>query len=110
MEQKFERRPWLLPVVLALLTIIFLKPVILPASGDQGLDGADFQGMFYPLQQFVSQTIHAGELPLWNPHEFIGHPLADNPQLALFFPSSLFILLVGVVRGFNLSIAFHPWF
>ncbi len=88
MEQTFERRPWLLPVVLALLTIIFLKPVILPASGDQGLDGADFQGMFYPLQTYVSQTIHTGELPLWNPHEFIGHPVADNPQSALFYPAT----------------------
>src|SRR5258708_23052088 len=100
MEQKFERRPWLLPVVLALLTIIFLKPVILPASGDQGLDGADFQGMFYPLQQFVSQTIHAGELPLWNPPEVIGPPVGVYPPFGLFFPLSLFFLLVFLRRGF----------
>ena len=30
MEQAFERRPWLLPLSLAILTLIFLRPVIIP--------------------------------------------------------------------------------
>src|SRR5664279_4398468 len=110
MEQTFERRPWLLPVVLALLTLLFLRPVILPASTNQGLDGEDFQTLWYPLQQVISQSIHAGQPPLWNPHEFIGHPIGDNPQSALFYPATWFMWLVGVVRGLNLSIAFHVWF
>lgn len=109
MEQLFERRPWLLPVTLAILTILFLKVVILPPGPDQALDAKDLQSMFYPLHQYILQTLQSGELPLWNPHQFIGHPIIGNPHAALFYPATWFMWLIGVVRGMNLSMVFHAW-
>ncbi|MEP7290032.1 MAG: hypothetical protein ABI947_30155, partial [Chloroflexota bacterium] len=101
MEKAFERRPWLVPVVLALLTIIFLKQVIFPLPG-YALDGADLRTMFYPLHGYIRQTLLSGELPLWNPHIYIGHPIVGNPHAALFYPATWFMWLVGVERGMNL--------
>src|SRR5947207_3170922 len=109
MEQAFERRPWLLPLALALLTIVFLRPVVIPPAPGQVLDGGDLDGVFYPLQQYIRQTVQSGELPLWNPHQFIGHPIAGNPQTALFYPATWFVWLVGVERGINLVLVFHTW-
>ncbi|MCC7447132.1 MAG: YfhO family protein [Anaerolineae bacterium] len=109
MEHTFERRPWLLPVVLALLTVILLKPVIVPPGPDQALDSNDLPAQFYPFYTFVRQSLQAGELPLWNPHQFIGYPVAGNPQIGLFYPATWLTWLVGVARGLNLSLAFHTW-
>ncbi len=110
MEHTFERRPWLVPVVLALLTIVLLKPVIIPSGPNQALDSNDLPAQFYPLYTYVHQTLQSGDLPLWNPHQFIGHPVAGNPQIALFYPATWLTWLIGVERGLNLSLAFHTWF
>src|SRR5215468_10006168 len=109
MEQALARRPWLLPLILGILTVIFLRPVVLPFEPGQVLLGNDFQAMFYPLHQYILQTIQAGELPLWNPHQFIGHPIIGNPHAALFYPATWLMWLVGVQRGMGLSMALHAF-
>src|SRR5260221_8856818 len=109
MEQAFERRPWLVPLVLALLTLIFLRHVIIPPEAGFALDGSDFRSMFYPLHEYIRQTLLSGELPLWNPHQMLGHPIIGNPHAALFYPATWFMWLVGVERGMNLVLVFHTW-
>ncbi len=109
MEDALRRRPWLVPVVLAILVIIFLRPVISPPKIGYALNGQDFRDMFYPLHEYIAQTLESGELPLWNPHTFIGHPIIGNPHAALFYPATWFMWLVGVQRGMNLALVFHTW-
>src|SRR5579859_7068463 len=109
MEQFFERRRWLLPIVLAIATVIFLRPVVFPMQSNAVVDGNDLRAMFYPLHQYIRQTLLSGELPLWNPHQFIGHPVIGNPHAALFYPATWFMWLVGVQRGMSLSFVFHVW-
>lgn len=108
MEQQFERRPWLLPAMLAILTILFLRPVLLPPIGN-ALASDDLLKEFYPLHGFIQQSIRGGEFPLWNPHVFIGHPIAGDAQAALFYPASWVIWLVGAQRGIGLMLIFHTW-
>jgi hypothetical protein len=108
-ENAFERRRWLVPALLALLTVILFRPVILPPQAGQVLNGHDFRTMFYPLQQYILQTLKAGELPLWNPHQFIGVPLIGNPHAALFYPGSWLVWLIGVQRGIGLLMVLHVW-
>ncbi len=108
MEKAFERRPYLVPLVLALLTLIFLRPAILSPAG-QVLSANDFRAMFYPLTTMLHDMVHAGELPLWNPYTFIGHPLIGNPHAALFYPATWLIWLIGADRGLGLALAFHIW-
>jgi hypothetical protein len=109
METVLEKRPWLVPAVLAALVVILLRPVILPPEAGQVLDGNDYVSMFYPLQQYIRQTLQNGDLPLWNPHQFIGVPLIGNPHAALFYPGTWLVWLIGVQRGIGLLMVIHVW-
>ncbi|MBN1678890.1 MAG: YfhO family protein [Anaerolineae bacterium] len=109
MENVFRQRPWLVPVILALLTVILMRPVILPPEAGQVLNGHDFTNMFYPLQQTIQQTLKNGELPLWNPSQFLGHPFVGNPHAGLFYPAMWFIWVYGVQRGIGLMLVLHAW-
>lgn len=110
MEQALERRPWLTPVILAVLVLILFRPVVIPTAPGEVLAGKDLPSMFYPLQQYIAQTIKAGDLPLWNPHQFIGHPIVGNPHSGLLYPGMWFVWLVGVQRGIGLMMVLHAWF
>ena len=109
MENVFERRPWLVPVALAVLTVVLFKGVLFPLEAGQVLDGKDLPAMFYPLQEYIRQSLQAGDLPLWNPRQFIGYPIIGNPHAALFYPASWFVWLIGVQRGIGLMLVFHSW-
>lgn len=109
MEDMFERRPWLLPLILALLTLVLLRPALLPLTPGEALNGSDLTGMFYPLNEATGRLIRAGTLPLWNPHQFIGHPFVGNPHTALLYPGTWFVWLVGAQRGMALMLALHTW-
>lgn len=109
MENQFERRPWLVPLILAILTVLFLRPVIVPPQAGAALTSDDLLKEFYPLHGYIRQSLQAGEFPLWNPHIFIGHPIAGDAQAALFYPASWLIWLVGVKYGIGLSMVFHTW-
>ncbi len=101
-----ERRPWLVPLLLAALTVVLLRPAI---WGDGVLNANDFRAMFYPLTTLLHDLVQAGHLPLWNPYTFIGHPLIGNPHSALFYPATWLIALVGADRGLGWALAFHVW-
>src|SRR5690348_11989229 len=47
---------------------LFTKGVTIPNGG------GDLASFFYPIHVFASQSLHAGEFPLWNPHLFAGMP------------------------------------
>ena len=109
MEEHLERRPWLLPLILALLTLVLLRPAILPLRAGDALNGKDLLDMFYPLNEATGQLIRAGTLPLWNPHQFIGHPFVGNPHSALLYPGTWFVWLTDTQRGMALMLALHTW-
>jgi hypothetical protein len=112
LEQHFERRPWLLPVLLFGLALLLLRPAILPLVPGAALDGHDFTGNVYPLYGYTTEQVLAGELPLWNPRQFTGFPVAGNPQAALFYPPTWAIwglgaLGVSVPRAVGLMVILH---
>ena len=55
----------------------------------------------YHLQQalFIAKAIRAGELPLWNPYIYCGHPFSANIQTALFYPPHLIATLLGGITA-----------
>jgi hypothetical protein len=64
-------------------------------SGIPGFrDGAHF---YAPLFQYLYDEVSAGRLPLWNPYENLGQPLAANPTTAFFYPVTLFTLGIAVL-------------
>jgi len=109
MEKALERRPWLVPLILAALTVIVLRPVIIPTGVGHILNGKDLPQMFYLLQGYIRQTLQDGELPLWIPHQFIGLPLIGNPHAGFFYPGMWAVWLIGETRGIGLMMALHVW-
>ncbi|WP_243373856.1 YfhO family protein [Microvirga solisilvae] len=49
----------------------------------------DSKNQFYPTLRYLGSALSNGELPLWNPYHFGGHPSAADPQSLLFTPTML---------------------
>jgi hypothetical protein len=66
--------------------------------------GMDTATAFYPWYGFLGQSLRAGTLPGWNPHQFSGTPFAADPESGwMYLPAmvlfSLFALPVAA-KGF----------
>ncbi len=44
---------------------------------------------FYPRRYVLTQAVHDGQLPLWNPYILTGTPEVANPNFQLFYPPNL---------------------
>ncbi|GJD49971.1 hypothetical protein OPKNFCMD_2707 [Methylobacterium crusticola] len=49
----------------------------------------DSKNHFYPMLRYLGAALANGELPLWNPYHFGGHPSVADPQSLLFTPTML---------------------
>lgn len=47
----------------------------------------DSKNHFYPMLRYLGSSFANGELPLWNPYHFSGHPAVADPQSLLFTPT-----------------------
>lgn len=108
MHNKFWQSPLVVPALLVVATAVFFAPLWL--DGRQ-LAGSDFQQIHYPLLNFVVDNIHAtGEIPLWNPHQFLGYSVVGNPQYGLLYPPNWLLLAFpgkAIYNGVGLLMALH---
>ncbi|MBI3926762.1 MAG: hypothetical protein HY319_14575 [Armatimonadetes bacterium] len=94
------------PLLVLLAAAILLSPflvsgrVFIPADipqrwfpwrayGSQGvknLELFDVVAFFYPQDVFYGSRLKQGDLPLWNPHLFAGHPAIASGQSAFLYP------------------------
>ena len=129
MPRSFPPPAWLLPLLLLALTpclllapVVFGGDVFLPAdllkdiapwrtapSSQVPWNPLMWDGMaeFYPWRLFAAQTLKAGYLPLWNPHQFCGTPFVANSQSAVFYPLNLLFCIFPVARAFGVSVLLH---
>lgn len=68
---------------------------------------ADSVLQYLPWRHFTRESLHAGYLPLWNPHQFCGTPFVANYQSALFYPFNALFWLLPVVHAFGVSAILH---
>lgn len=61
----------------------------------------DFAHQFYALARYKASRLQTGQLPMWNPYSYAGHPFLADVQAALFYPLSLLTMLLTVPRGFS---------
>lgn len=122
-----HRAPLLILLALALVywgKVLFTGQVLLPGAFLRGFApfgrpiGLDPQapwtilqwdalGQYYPWRTFVARELHAGRLPLWNPHQFCGTPLLANGQSAVFYPLNLPFWIVDSAYAFGVSAFLH---
>lgn len=63
--------------------------------------------LFYPWRVYAAKTLHAGLLPLWNPHSFCGQPFLANNSSAVLYPPNVLFLLMAPARAYGWSAALH---
>ena len=91
---------------LAALTLIFFWQIALT---NRMLTGLDVFAYFYPYRDFASEAMRAGQLPLWNPHLFMGAPLLANSQVAALYPLHWPLLWLSTPKQIAWSIVIHIW-
>lgn len=79
--------------VLALAVVIFFWPVLFGGMWiPRG--GGDLVSFIYPMYRFMAGSLWAGEIPLWNPHQYAGAPLVADNQSGVFYPFNLLLFLL----------------
>ncbi len=93
------RRGWpdLLTIGLLLLTTLaFHWPLITPDPARRhAYPAGDFYDQFYTFAAYEHDRLWAGELPLWNPYTYGGHPFLADVQAAVFYPPSLLVMFLS---------------
>jgi hypothetical protein len=98
----------LVPVLLAVLVIVFLWPVVLPQAG-QAPPGDDIVAQFYPWSRIFLDGLRHGRLALWNPYSFLGMPFQAQSQSAEFYPLTWLFTVLDAGKVFGVALAFHLW-
>ena len=68
----------------------------------------DIIRQIYPWKTFSVSLIKNAVMPLWNPYNFSGAPLLANFQSAVFYPFSLFYLVLKEGTAWTLLIILQP--
>ncbi|MCX8118565.1 MAG: YfhO family protein [Desulfobacterota bacterium] len=67
----------------------------------------DLAAYFIPPRFFWVESLKRFDFPLWNPHQFTGHPFLANPQHGLLYPLNILLLILPFDIGFNTVIVLH---
>jgi hypothetical protein len=99
-------RPRLIVFVAVIGLLVWVMGDALLGSGTFVFrDAAHF---YYPLFQFTADEWAAGRVPLWNPYENLGQPLAGNPAASVFYPGKLiFALPISYPWAYKIYIMGH---
>ncbi|MDR2762692.1 MAG: YfhO family protein [Planctomycetaceae bacterium] len=67
---------------------------------------------YRPLFWYLCGEIELGRLPLWNPYENLGQPLAADPTSLCFYPVMIFAVIASVLGmnrdfAYSICVGFH---
>jgi hypothetical protein len=98
------RRAWRADVAalltLTLLWAFYFWRVLTPNPLNQvSLPEGDFSGQFVAFGAYQARRLLAGELPLWNPYNYAGHPFIADTQAAVLYPVRLLTILISHLTG-----------
>lgn len=92
-------------IIISLIVLFFGKNLFLIDGSFIG--GIDVFEYFYWYETFIKEQILSGNIPLWNPYYYSGHPFLANPQTFLFYPSQIFYIFLSLPIAFNVDIVLH---
>jgi Bacterial membrane protein YfhO len=102
------RRQFYLPIVaLLLLTLCMFGDVLFSSDTVLSKNGLDLVQQGIPWREFGFGELRKGNLPLWNPHVFLGVPFLGGFQSALLYPPNWLYLVLPVGLTTNWLIAGH---
>lgn len=62
----------------------------------------------YPWRFLAIEQLKKGELPLWNPYNLSGSPLAANVQTGAFYPFNILFFITPFYLGWSILIMLQP--
>jgi len=87
---------WLAAALFAAGAVIFTWPWL---AGGLTIPW-DAKAHFYPQLTFLARSLHEGQVPLWTPNVFGGHPQISDPQSLIFSPPYFLLALLNAVPSF----------
>ncbi|MBI5469396.1 MAG: YfhO family protein [Deltaproteobacteria bacterium] len=92
------------PIYLALLSCGLFYSAL---SGAYLLTERDLSVFFIPPRLLWVEAVKNGEVPLWNPYSYSGHPLLATLQPGIFYPPDALLLALPFDTAFNWTIIIH---
>ncbi|MBQ9126489.1 MAG: hypothetical protein IJY15_01870, partial [Thermoguttaceae bacterium] len=93
-----------LVVPAALLAAFFFRPFV----ANERFAYRDVGYFYYPLFEQIQSEWKRGRLPLWDPFENLGQPLAGNPTSSVFYPGkAIFFLASAGCVDFNVCFSLY---
>jgi hypothetical protein len=101
-----SNKPWVGYVadiaLLAGLCLLFFWRDLTPVAADRwSFATGDFSQQFYAFARYEATRLQSGQVPLWDPYIYAGHPFLADIQSAVFYPLSLLTMLLTAVKGFS---------
>ena len=96
-------RGWAPVSTLLLFTVCLLWPLCC----GRALYWGDILLYFEPMTAFAKSHLQQGRLPMWNPYVLCGQPFLGNPQMGIFYPSSLLNAFCPVWLALSLNTLLH---
>lgn len=78
---------------LAIFAVLFFALFAEVLLQDRNFIYRDAGHFYYPYFKMIAQQWGSGRIPLWNPFENGGEPLAGNPTSSVFYPLKLLFVL-----------------
>lgn len=104
-DRAVDRRPWLIALLAVGLLAWLFRGLLFFGHGFAFRDTADF---YDPLFRLVQDQWSAGHVPLWNPYDNLGLPLAASPTASIWYPGKLlFFLPIGFDSAYRIYILAH---
>jgi hypothetical protein len=95
MMRSFISKNWVWICVVSGPAVLLLVPIL----GGNVLYWGTPSLQFIPWQSSVIDSLRYGNLPVWNPLNGMGAPLAANYQLGCFYPLNWILYIIGAIGG-----------
>ncbi len=94
------------------LDLLWQHPPNTPPAGITGVHNYLIGDMLYEnytWKLWRNRCLAAGELPLWNPAAFCGHPLLTTGQASVFYPLDFPFLILPLPYAYAAFLFLHLW-
>ncbi len=104
-DARIAKSQWIVGLTVGALSVAIFAPALRGRYGFVYRDAAHF---YHPLFALVRATWAAGRVPLWNPYENLGMPLAGDATSSVFYPGKLlFALPLDYTLLLNMFVVAH---
>ncbi len=94
--QKPKRKDAVMLAVLFALWAFYFWRLWTPDLADRvSYPEGDYSGQFLAFGAYQAERLLSGEIPLWNPYNYGGHPFLADTQAAVFYPPRLLTIVIS---------------